>query len=73
MVINYKILNHNLNFDRYFIPRKDVLINLTKEFSVFSKFDCKSRFWQLKMIEELKPLSLVCHVGMTIGMLCHSD
>jgi hypothetical protein len=30
MVINYKMLNEHLEFDGYFIPRKDVLVNQTK-------------------------------------------
>jgi hypothetical protein len=44
MVINYKRLNEQLEFDGYFIPRKDVLINQTKGAKIFSKFDCKSEF-----------------------------
>lgn len=57
MVINYKRLNQNLKFDDYFIPRKDVLINLVKSVKLFSKFDCKSGFWQLKLTNESKPLT----------------
>ena len=57
MVINYKRLNQNLKFDGYFIPRKEVLINLTRGSTIFSKFDCKSGFWQLKMTEESKVLT----------------
>lgn len=57
MVINYKRLNEQLEFDGYFIPRKDVLINQTKGAKIFSKFDCKSGFWQLKLTEESKPLT----------------
>ena len=52
MVVNYKRLNENLEFDGYFIPRKDVLINLTKGSKIFSKFDCKSGFWQIQLTEE---------------------
>lgn len=33
------------------IPRKD-LISLIQDISWFSKFDCKSGFWQIKMAEE---------------------
>jgi hypothetical protein len=49
MVINYKKLNDNTIFDGYFLPHKESLINWTKEKSYFSKFDCKSGFWQIKM------------------------
>ena len=45
MVINYKKLNENLEFDGYFIPRKDVLVNQTRGAKIFSEFDCKSGFW----------------------------
>ena len=56
MVVNYKRLNENLEFDGYFIPRKDVLINLTKGSKIFSKFDCKSGFWQIQLTEETKKI-----------------
>jgi hypothetical protein len=57
MVINYKRLNEQLEFDGYFIPRKDVLVNQTKGSKIFSKFDCKSRFWQIQLTEESKALT----------------
>ena len=37
MVINYKNLNQNLEFDGYFILRKDILVNQTKHANFFSK------------------------------------
>ncbi|KAJ9556228.1 LOW QUALITY PROTEIN: hypothetical protein OSB04_010842 [Centaurea solstitialis] len=49
MVINYKKLNDNTVFDGYFLPRKESLINWTIDKKIFSKFDCKSGFWQIKM------------------------
>lgn len=49
MVINYKKLNENTVFDGYFLPHKESLINWTRNKKVFSKFDCKSGFWQIKM------------------------
>jgi hypothetical protein len=49
MVINYKKLNDNTVFYGYFLPHKESLINWTKEKHIFSKFDCKSGFWQIKM------------------------
>ncbi|KAL3533677.1 hypothetical protein ACH5RR_007198 [Cinchona calisaya] len=57
MVINYKKLNKNLVFDRCFIPRKDVLVNRTRGSKVYSKFDCKSGFWQIKLYKESKLFS----------------
>ena len=45
MVINYKELNKATKFDGYFIPNKNVLINLAKGKKYYSKFDCKSGFW----------------------------
>ena len=55
MIINYKKLNQNLKFIEYFILRKYILVNQTKHANFFSKFDYKSRFWQIKLIEESKP------------------
>ncbi|KAJ9545306.1 hypothetical protein OSB04_025013 [Centaurea solstitialis] len=49
MVINYKKLNDNTVFDGYFLPHKESLINWTTDKKIFSKFDCKSGFWQIKM------------------------
>lgn len=49
MLINYKRLNQKLKYDVYFIPRKEILINLTKRSRVFSEFDCKPKFWQIKI------------------------
>ena len=44
MVVNYKKLS-----DGYFLPHKDSLINGTKGKNIFSKFNCKSGFCQIKM------------------------
>ena len=49
MVINYKKLNDNTVFDGYFLPHKESLINKTRTKRIFSNFDCKSDFWQIKM------------------------
>jgi len=49
MVINYKKLNQFTKTDNYFLPNKELLINLVKNRKFFSKFDCKSGFWQIKM------------------------
>jgi len=52
IVINYKMLNDNTIFDGYYIPNKTVLFNRIQEASWFSKIDCKSKYWQIKMDEE---------------------
>ena len=44
MVIDYRNLNKNCEFDSYKIPDKNNLINLTEDKTIFSKFDCKSGF-----------------------------
>ena len=48
MVINYKRLNDNTGDDGY-ITTKEYLLGKIKNCNMFSKFDCKSRFWQVKM------------------------
>ena len=48
MIINYKEVNKNSKFDGYYIPNKKILINLAKGKNYYNKFDCKSRFWQIK-------------------------
>jgi hypothetical protein len=51
MVVNYKKLNDETIFYGYYLPHKESLIN-----QIFSKFDCKSRFWQIKMHKDNIPL-----------------
>jgi len=52
MTINYKKLNDNTIYDGYYIPNKIVLFNRIQGASWFSKMDCKSEYWQIKMDEE---------------------
>ena len=52
MVIDYRKLNENTMTDAYDIPDKTDLINRIQSSNIFSKFDCKSGFWQIKMHEE---------------------
>lgn len=52
MVINYKRLKDNTVEDAYKIPDKDQLINRIQGCSIFSKFDCKSGFYQVKMHQD---------------------
>ena len=52
IVYNYKRLNDNTYEDSYKLPNKDELINKIQESKYFSKFDCKSGFWQIRLEEE---------------------
>ncbi|KAL2247183.1 UNVERIFIED_CONTAM: Enzymatic polyprotein [Sesamum indicum] len=54
LVINYQDINKILEFDGYYIPSREHLIDCIKETKVFSKFDCKSGFYQIKMENESK-------------------
>ena len=55
MVINYKRLNDNTLRNSYKLPNKDELVNCIQKATWFSKFDCKSGFWQIKLDEESIP------------------
>ena len=57
MVINYKRLNELTVFDGYFLPNKELLVNKTLTKKWFSKFDCKSGFYQIKLTDAAKPLT----------------
>ena len=57
MVINYKKFDDNAVFDGYYIPKKTVIFNRIQGASWFSKMDCKSGYWQIKMDEESIPLT----------------
>ena len=56
MVINYKEVNKNTKFDIYYIQNKEILINLVRGKNYYSKFDCKSGFWQIKMDNDSIPI-----------------
>ena len=58
MVINYKKLNDNTIFNGYYIPNKIVLFNRIQGVSCFSKMDCKSRCWKIKMDEKNIPFTI---------------
>ena len=49
MMINYKKVNKHTKFDGYYIPNKEILINLARGKNYYSQFDSKSGFWQIKM------------------------
>ncbi len=57
MVINYKQLNEKTKFDGYFLPNKDLLVNAIQGCNYFTKFDCKSGFFQIKLTDESKELT----------------
>jgi len=52
MIINYKKFNDNTAVDGYSIPNKTIIFNIIKGASQFSKMDCKSGYWQIKMDEK---------------------
>ncbi|KAL0282256.1 UNVERIFIED_CONTAM: Enzymatic polyprotein [Sesamum radiatum] len=54
LVIHYQGINKILEFDGYYIPSTEHLIDCIKGAEVFSKFDCKSDFYQIKMENESK-------------------
>jgi len=56
MVINYKRLSELTMFYGYFLPNKELLINNTPNKKWFSKFNCKSGLYQIKLKESAKPL-----------------
>ena len=49
MVINYKEMNKNTKIDGHYILNKEISINLIRGKNYYSKFDCKSGFWQIKI------------------------
>ena len=57
IVINYKEVNKNTKLDGYYIPNKEILINLARGKNYYSKFDCKSGFWQIKMDNDSIPIT----------------
>jgi hypothetical protein len=48
-VINCKPLNKALKWIRYLIPNKKDLLQKLHSTFIFSKFDMKSRFWQIQI------------------------
>ena len=52
MVINYKPLNKVLQWIRYPLPNKKDLLDRLYKAIIFSKFDMKSRFWQIQIDEK---------------------
>nr|WBW50881.1 polyprotein [Sweet potato pakakuy virus] len=55
MVLNYKRLNDNTEKDQYSLPGINTIVSRVSGKEVFSKFDLKSGFHQIKMAEESIP------------------
>uniref|UniRef100_A0A7N0ZWN0 Reverse transcriptase domain-containing protein n=1 Tax=Kalanchoe fedtschenkoi TaxID=63787 RepID=A0A7N0ZWN0_KALFE len=51
LVINYKPLNKVLKWIRHPIPNKKDLLDKLHDAIIFSKFDLKSRYWQIQIAE----------------------
>ncbi|KAJ0076085.1 hypothetical protein Patl1_34263 [Pistacia atlantica] len=51
MVIDYRQLNDKTIDDAYKIPNKSACLNKARFGKIFSKFDLKSGFWQIKIEE----------------------
>ncbi|KAL0404138.1 UNVERIFIED_CONTAM: putative enzymatic polyprotein [Sesamum radiatum] len=66
LVINYQGINKILEFDGYYIPSREHLIDYIKGAKVFSKFDCKSNFYQIKMENESKKFTAFSTQGQYI-------
>ncbi|XP_071741915.1 uncharacterized protein [Rutidosis leptorrhynchoides] len=58
MVINYKKMNDATIGDSYKLPRKDYILEKIKGSTFFSTFDAKSGYWQLRLDESTKPLTV---------------
>nr|WCL16037.1 polymerase [Chrysanthemum yellow edge associated virus 1] len=57
MVINYKRMNDATIGDSYKLPHKDYIIEKLKGKNVYTSFDAKSGYWQLRLHENTKPLT----------------
>ena len=64
MVIDYHYLNNNTVDNANDIPDKTKLINSIQKSKIFSKFDCKSGFWQIKMYHDsIEWTAFTCPLG----------
>ncbi|PKI62528.1 hypothetical protein CRG98_017080 [Punica granatum] len=60
LVINYQPLNHFLRDDKFPLPNKQALFTSLSEAKVFSKFDLKAGFWQLRIHSDDRPKIEFC-------------
>ena len=51
LVINYNPLKKVLEWIRYPIPNKNDLVHRLRDAVIFSKFEMKSRFWQVQICD----------------------
>ncbi|QVY19168.1 p194 [Agapanthus tungrovirus] len=71
IVYNYKRLNDNMETDPFNLPHKNSLMNLIQGAKVFSKFDLKSGFHQMKLEEWFQPwTTFTCSVGLYTWKVC---
>ena len=64
MVIDYRRLNDNIIDDACNILDKTELINSIQNSKIFSKFDCKSGFWQIKLDpDSIEWIAFTCPLG----------
>ena len=52
LVVNFKPLNNSLAYDSYPIPKGAVILSQLSQAYIFSKFDCKSGFYQISIHPE---------------------
>nr|GFB08956.1 TPA: orf y [Tanacetum cinerariifolium] len=57
MVVNYKKINEATIGDSHNLPNMKELLTLLRGKSIFSSFDCKSRFWQVLLDEQSQLLT----------------
>ncbi|KAG8477864.1 hypothetical protein CXB51_027506 [Gossypium anomalum] len=60
LVINYQLLNHFLQDDKFPLPKKDLFFSSLAKARVFSKFDLKASFWQLGIHPKDRPKTGFC-------------
>nr|QVY19275.1 p194 [Agapanthus tungrovirus] len=71
IVYNYKRLNDIMETDPFNLPHKNSLINLIQGATVFSKFDLKSGFHQMKLEEWFQPwTTFTCSIGLFTWKVC---
>ena len=74
MVIDYRNLNAKTKTYNYPIPNKILKIRQIQGYNYFSKFDCKSGFYNLKVEDESKKLTVfTVPQGFISGMYYHLD
>ncbi|KAL0402510.1 UNVERIFIED_CONTAM: hypothetical protein Slati_4280900 [Sesamum latifolium] len=73
LVINYQGINSILEFDGYYIPSREHLIDCIKGAKVFSKFDCKFGFFTRSRWRVNQRNLLLLHTIGTIYLECATN